>query len=88
MVKIFSWEGLVRAAEEKRSLKQMQFWLESFYAGKKRATVSETYNDNASRGSAKRASVDARHKALEKSYEKFMADYVEEPMLPGCEKGE
>ena len=79
---------MVRAAEEKRSLKQMQFWLESFYAGKKRATVSETYNDNASRGSAKRASVDARHKALEKSYEKFMADYVEEPMLPGCEKGE
>ena len=45
-----------------------------FFSGKKRASIDETYNDNASRGSAKRAALMARHDALERSYLKFMEE--------------
>lgn len=65
---------MVRAVEDLRSTTQMRLWLETFFSGKKRASIDETYNDNASRGSAKRAALMARHDALERSYLKFMEE--------------
>jgi len=47
-------------------------WLRHFYAGKKRASIDDVYNDNSTRGSSKAEAIEARENILKKDYEAFV----------------
>lgn len=62
-----------RSIEEGRSTESFALWLKGFYNGTRRATADDTYNDNATRGSAKESSIRKRLDCLARNYEvKFM----------------
>lgn len=66
-----------RSIDEKITIESFSLWLRSFYNGTKRATSDETYNDNASRGSAKADSIKKRLDCLARSYEVKFLDMEE-----------
>lgn len=62
-----------RSIEENRAVSSFAIWLKGFYNGSRRASSDDTYNDNASRGSAKADSIKKREECLARNYEvKFM----------------
>ena len=52
----------------------MMEWFVTFFAGKKSATISSTYNFAAGQGSGKKESVKKRLDELEKSYNEYFSD--------------
>ena len=69
---------MLKGAKDGHNARELRYWLAVFYNGKKRATISDEYNLNASRGSAKRLSVSARKAALEKNYEDWFKEEGED----------
>lgn len=63
-----------RSINEKRSVEQLVAWLRTFYNGTRRASWDDTYNDNASRGSAKPESIKKRFDCLSRSYDVKFAE--------------
>lgn len=61
------WKSL----QDGLSDKQMAEWFVEFFAGKKAATISSTYNTYAGSGSARKEAVRNRLEAIEESYNKF-----------------
>lgn len=61
------WKSL----QDGLSDKQMVEWFVEFFAGKKAATISSTYNTYAGSGSARKDAVRNRLEAIEESYNKF-----------------
>lgn len=51
--------------------KQMAEWASEFFSGKKSASISDIYNQNAGNGSAKKESVRKRLEEIEKHYDRF-----------------
>lgn len=70
-----------RSIEENVPLEKMAAWLEYFYSGKKRASISDLYNDNATKNSAQKQSVRTRKDELLKSYEEFIVGSKEIPKV-------
>ena len=60
-----------QSIEEDRSVDDMVKLFSKFYAGKKSASISETYNNYAGSGSAKKEAVRKRLDELRKSYTEF-----------------
>ena len=58
-----------RSIEENRTVASFALWLKGFYNGTRRATADDTYNDNATRGSAKESSIRKRLDCLARNYE-------------------
>ena len=56
---------------------QMMEWFVTFFAGKKSATISSTYNFAAGSGSGKKESVKKRLDELEKSYNEYFSNSTE-----------
>ena len=61
------WKSL----QDGLSDKQMVEWFVEFFAGKKSATISSTYNTYAGSGSARKEAVRNRLEAIEENYNKF-----------------
>ena len=77
---ISSMRMVWRSLEDGISAKAFAEWFETFFAGKKRATISDVYNDNAGGGSARKESVKKRLEEVEKHYTAYfagkLADYA------------
>ena len=77
---ISSMRMVWRSLEDGISAKAFAEWFETFFAGKKRATISDVYNDNAGGGSARKESVKKRLGEVEKHYTAYfagkLADYA------------
>lgn len=63
-----------RSLHDGLSDKQMAEWTAVFYSGKRSASISDMYNQNAGSGSAKKEAVRKRLSEIEKHYESFFAD--------------
>lgn len=72
---------ILRSIEENVELDTMKRWLEYFYSGTARASISDIYNDNATKNSAQKQSVFKRLTELKKSYEEFVVDGKEIPVV-------
>lgn len=66
------WKSL----QDGLSDKQMIEWFVEFFAGKKAATISSTYNTYAGSGSARKEAVRNRLEAIEENYNKFFEKAV------------
>ena len=62
----------LRSVNENISVEQFSKWVEHFYAGTKHASISDSYNDNATTGSSSVNAVKARLDALDADYKVFM----------------
>ena len=61
------WKSLQNGLSDK----QMAEWAEEFFSGKKSASISDIYNQNAGSGSAKKESVRKRLEEIEKHFDGF-----------------
>lgn len=57
----------------------MAQFIEHFYTGKRQTTISKDYNNNATRGSAKREAIRKRRMALESSFRSFVPAFMPAP---------
>jgi len=64
----------LRSVKDDVSAYTFSNWLRHFYAGKKRASINDVYNDNSTRGSSKASAIKAREDVLKKDYEAFVND--------------
>ena len=62
----------LRSVNENISVEQFSKWVEHFYAGTKHASISDSYNDNATTGSSSANAIKARLDALDADYKTFM----------------
>ena len=72
---------IYRSIEENVGLNVMKQWLEYFYSGTARASISDIYNDNATKNSAQKQSVFKRLEELRKSYEEYVVGEKEIPVV-------
>jgi hypothetical protein len=64
----------LRSVKDDVSVYTFADWIRHFYAGKKRASIDDVYNDNSTRGSSKASAIKAREDVLKKDYEAFVND--------------
>jgi hypothetical protein len=62
----------LRSVNDNISTENFSKWIEHFYAGTKHASISDSYNDNATTGSSSANAVKARLDALDADYKVFM----------------
>lgn len=67
----------LRSVNEKVTVKGFSAWVQKFYSGKKSASISEQYNDNAASGSAKPEAIRNRLEAITADYEQWFKNIEE-----------
>lgn len=67
-----------RSIVDGKTVEQMAAWAESFFSGKKSATISDRYNENSAARANDRAAVNARLTEISKHYDKFDWNIPEE----------
>lgn len=74
-----------RSLQDGLSDKQMVECVSTFFAGKKSASISDVYNQNAGSGSAKKEAVRKRLSEIEKHYDGFFLDNDTDEAVSGAE---
>lgn len=70
-----------RSINENVSVDRMASWMEYFFSGKRRATISDTYNEWSGRNTNQRKSIEQRLKEVNASYEKYITGNEEIPLV-------
>lgn len=70
-----------RALKDNVPLERLADWMEYFFSGSRRASISEKYNEYTSRNTAQRRAVEARNTEIELSYDKYIVNGEEIPEI-------
>jgi len=68
-----------KSLDENVPVERMATWMEYFFSGKKRATISDVYNEWASRNTNQKKSIEQRLNAMAESYDKYVTNGEEIP---------
>lgn len=68
-----------KSLDENVPVERMAAWMEYFFSGKKRATISDVYNEWASRNTNQKKSIEQRTNAMAESYDKYVTNGEEIP---------
>lgn len=70
-----------RSINENVPVERMARWMEYFFSGKRRASISETYNEWSGRNTNQRKSIEKRLNEVNASYEKYITGNEEIPVV-------
>ena len=68
-----------KSLDENVPVERMAAWMEYFFSGRKRATISDIYNECASRNTSAKKSIMQRLNAMAESYDKYVTNGEEIP---------
>lgn len=68
-----------KSLDENVPVERMAAWMEYFFSGRKRATISDVYNEWASRNTNQKKSIEQRLNAMAESYDKYVTNGEEIP---------
>lgn len=70
-----------RSIDENVPVERMALWMEYFFSGKQRATISDTYNEWSSRNTNQRQSIEKRLSEVNTSYNEYIIGKAEIPVV-------
>lgn len=70
-----------RSIDEDVPVEKMALWMEYFFSGKKRASISNTYNEWANRNTNQKKSIETRLAEVNASYEKYIVSGEDIPVV-------
>ena len=70
---------IAQSIKDNKQPEQIAEFVEHFFAGKRQTTISKDYNNNATRGSAKREAIRKRRAALENSFRSYVPAFMPKP---------
>lgn len=68
-----------RSIDENVDVERFASWMQYFFSGRKRATISDVYNEWASRNTNQKKSIEQRLNAMAESYDKYVTNGEEIP---------